>query len=106
MSRSARWPCERAASEDVKMQVIHRLPGVRPGIDDHAEAGLPHPRCRRYTGGCEQQPAEECVMACLSGRNVGDVLARYEQHVERRLGVEIVESDQVRLIQDLAGWDL
>src|SRR5205809_329575 len=88
---SARWPAERPAAEDVGVGVEHRLPGLRAGVEDHPVPGLGHP----FVLGDLVRQACHLVQQAVVGRGEGGqvavVVLRYDQHMGRRLRVDVPE---------------
>jgi hypothetical protein len=54
----ARWPAERAAAEEMQVQVIDRLAAFAASVDHHAVA-LGEPEVPGDLAGCAQQMAEQ-----------------------------------------------
>ena len=106
MSRSARWPPERAAAQNVEMEVIDRLSGVGSGVDHHPKAVLLHASRCRYPARRQQKPPEQRLVLRPCRRQVIEMLPRDNQDVGGRLRIQVVEGDQVRLIQQLVRRDL
>src|SRR5215813_12985261 len=67
---SAGWPAERPAAEDMGVGVEHRLPGLRPGVEDHPVPGLAYP----FVLGNLVRQGRHLVQQAVVGRG----LARYD----------------------------
>lgn len=99
--KSAGRPGESAAAEHVQVQVPDGLPGGLAVVDDEAEA-VPVPGIRRdRAGDPEEMPAERRVVEIGERR---DVRAGHDEHMQRRLRVDVSERDgAVVLMDDLRG---
>src|SRR5215813_15379032 len=78
---SAGWPAERPAAEDMGVGVEHRLPGLRPGVEDHPVPGLAHPF---VPGDLVRQGGHLVQQAVVGGGEFGEagiVVLRYDKHM-------------------------
>src|SRR5215510_7675078 len=103
---SARWPAERPAAEDVGVGVEHRLPGLRPGVEDHPVPGLAYP----FVLGNLVRQGRHLVQQAVVGRGqrgqIAVVVLRYDQHVSRCLGVDVPERKRAGRLGHAVGRDL
>jgi hypothetical protein len=83
---------QRAAAENVDVQVGNALAPVRTVIDDDAEA-----LGQLETGGeltrCEEQVTEQGLVAGLSQTEPIDAAFRDYEHMHRRLGIDVMNGD-------------
>jgi hypothetical protein len=86
------------------MGVEHRLPGVGPGVEDQPVAVVPG--VGRHAVGRAHEGGDRGRRLLGQRRSVGDVPTRYDEHVERRLGVEVAERHHVVVRQHDLGRDL
>ena len=100
----SRRPPERAPPEQVKVQVVDRLPAVFAVVDNDAIA-LVQAACagdlRRRSQEVAQQKA--VLIACACKRV--EMLARGDENMGRRLGVDVRKGVAVFILVDGRGWD-
>src|SRR5215471_16766799 len=95
-----RRPTHGASTEQVKVQVEDALPRIRANVGDKtvatlADAQVARNLCRRRENSCQHGP--------ILRRQVlhrGDVTPWNEQHVTRRLWVDILERDHILVLID------
>jgi hypothetical protein len=80
-------------TEDVEMDVIHGLTGVRSLVQDQSIAALGNSLFPRHVVGRREHPTEEVVVVELGDRLY--VLSRQDQEMNRRLGVDVRNGDDV-----------
>lgn len=86
------------ASEDVKMQMMHRLTAVCPGIRDHPVAAVGQTdRPRRVSSQQEERPEFGPIRGLGQGR---DVPARNHEQMRRGLRVQIPKHHPVIIFGD------
>ncbi len=90
MKRLSRGPGERAAAEQVNVEMIHGLASVGTGVDDHAVAFVEVVGAGDAGGGPEQV-AEQFAVAPGGLGHGDDVLARGDEDVDRRLRMDVCE---------------
>src|SRR6516225_7538031 len=103
---SARWPGQRAAAKHMGMRVEHGLTGLGPGVEDDPVAtpgqALGGGHQIRHRGDLRQQPG-------VGGRQGGQiriVIFRNDQHMGRRLRINVTERDHPGGLAHLVGWDI
>ena len=101
--RLPRRPGELPSSKHMKVQMPHGLAGVVAVVDDQpevvADAALAGDLPHRL-----QQLATEPLVVQL--RELGNVLSRHDQHVERRAGEDVVDRHDVVVLVDDGRGDL
>ena len=91
-----------AAPQQVKMQVIDRLAAVVARVDDDAVAVRESCFAGDLCGDGQQMP-QQALVAAAGVRERGDVLARKDQQVGRRLGADVREGvGRVVLVNQLS----
>src|SRR5574337_911805 len=86
-------PTERPSTQQVQMQMIHRLSAVAITIDHQAEAPLRNPDLLRDAV-CHQQEVPQQPIISLGRIEDGrEVLAGNNENMDRRLRVDIFEGD-------------
>jgi hypothetical protein len=95
-ARSAWWPAHRAAAEDVSVGMRDRLPGVRPGVEDHAVAVSGDPLGQRHLMGVGDDVGQQSVTRRPELGQGGVVGPRDHQDVDGRLRVDVTEGDRPR----------
>jgi len=108
--RSTWRPTHGATSNDVAMQMRHGLARMRAIVENQPEPGFGDPELTSNFSGLQQQVPEYLVVLGFRVRNAGDRLLRDDQHMLRRLGIDITKSqNQVVFVydvgRDLAGDD-
>ena len=95
---------QRAAAENVDVQVGNALAPVRTVIDDDAEA-----LGQLETGGeltrCEEQVTEQGLVAGLSQTEPIDAALRNHEHMHRRLRIDVMNGDALVVLVLDAGGD-
>lgn len=95
-----------AAGEQMKMDMKHALPRLVVGVHHQPVTMLGEALlCGELFGG-EKQLADQHGIIALQIIDRGDMFARNDQDVGRRLGVEITKGDDIPIFIDLGGWDL
>src|SRR2546430_1349291 len=103
---SARWPAERPATKDVGVGVEHRLPGLRPGVEDHPVSGLAHPF---VLGDLVRQGRHLVQQAIVGGGEccqITIVVLRYDKHMGGRLRVDVPEGKGAGRLGHALGRDI
>src|SRR5690606_17208660 len=108
---STRRPLQRAAAQHVQVDVVHRLPRVRPRVHDQPVPAVGHALRLRDLLGRQVEPADQLGVRRLERVDRGDVPPRDHQHVYGRLRVDVPERDRLLVLahdlrRDLAGDDL
>lgn len=79
------------SAQHMKMQVKHTLAAMRTGIDDETIPGIGNPlQFGNLVAGQHQMPKESTIRI-LQFRDRGRMPSRNDEHVCRRLGIDIVE---------------
>lgn len=101
-ARLAGGPSERAAAEQMHVEVIDGLTRLRPLIDYEAVTG----EALLFRDGARR--VQEMGMVALGGDggDSGNLLARHDEDVDGSFGVDIAESDDVRILVDDVGGNL
>src|SRR5688500_7912210 len=90
----------------MKMKMRDRLSGVRSVIGDDPVAALMEPmlggdaRCQR------QRVRRDMPIVATDVAQGGEVSSRHDEHVDRRLRVEVAEGDVVLALSDELGTEL
>lgn len=79
------------------MEVRHGFAGVRTVVHDEAEAVIEF-QFLRDSPRDEEQVAEHGLIGGNGGADSGDRLFRYDQQVNGRLGLDVVEDDAVLIL--------
>jgi hypothetical protein len=103
---SAGWPAHWPAAENVRVHVVNRLAGLRPGVEHHPVPGLGHARAGRDQGRLRCKLVKQAITGLGERRQVRMVLSRDNQHVHRRLRVYVLERDGARALQHARRRDL
>ena len=75
------------------MNVVNRLPGVRSLVEHHSIASFGHPLLAgEVVRGGKYAPQQMVVVKVGDGI---DVPARHDQEMDRRLGVQVGEGDDI-----------
>jgi hypothetical protein len=95
---------ELAAGQDMEMQVVHRLAGVLAAVGDDPEA-LVEPILRGDF--CDRLEAfgHERGIVRRDLSRAGDVLLGYDENMDRRLRVQVVEGEDVVVLVALRRRD-
>src|SRR6476660_1237895 len=101
--KSARWPGELPAAEQMEMDVEDRLSRTGARVHDGAIAGGDPLRSGNLRGG-EHEPAHHRGIRRLVERS--DVLLRDHEDVRRRLRIDVAEGDRVLVLADDLRRDL
>src|SRR6516225_47636 len=88
---SARGPAERAAAEDVGVGVEYRLPGLRPGVEDHPVPGLADPLVLGDLVRQDRHLVQQTVVGPGERGQIPVVVLRDDQHMGGCLGVDVPE---------------
>jgi hypothetical protein len=97
-------PRECTAAEEVAVEVRHRLAGVTPVVEDESIARGIEPEQTGNLRRFEEEVTQHLAIFGAGFSDSGDWLAGYDEHMDRRLGVDIVESDDlIVLIHDASG---
>ena len=83
----------------------HRLPRVLPLVDDEA-IPLRKPELRRELPDLFERPPQERGAGVVRLRKAGEVLARDAQKVDVRLGLDVLEDDDLPVLIHFGGGDL
>ncbi len=103
-SLSARRPGEPAAGQQVKMNMENRLAGIMAVIDDHPVAALIKPLFGSYGFGNKEQVPDDFTVRDDETVDVSDMFFRHNEHMDRRLGIDVLKGDrELVLVDDLCG---
>lgn len=80
------------------MNVLNGLPGVRPGVEDHPVPILGHPLADRYLVGMSDDIGQQPVTGGGKLCQIGVMRARDNEHVYRRLRIDIPEGDGASVV--------
>ncbi len=99
-------PGQGPPTEDVQVDVEHGLAGVGVAVEDGAEAAFAVPVAGRERGAPTDHLAHQAIV--ISGEIVQarDVPPRHDQHVHRRLRIDVLEGDEPFVLIDNRGGDL
>jgi hypothetical protein len=84
----------------MNVQMRDRLSAVASTIDDQAKSRLRYSQRFGCFLGFEQQFAQQIPVLCRCFGETRDQFFRHQQHVNRRLWIDIVENDQVVIFRD------
>ena len=96
----ARRPRHRAAAEDVQVDVEHRLAGVGVAVEDRPVAPIGVAGSLRERRAPSHHLADQAVVLGSELVEAGDVASRDDQHVRRRLRVDVLEGDDAVVLVD------
>ena len=102
----ARGPGKMTAAEKVEMEMRDGLPSVGPVIDDEAVTGLVELTLAGDLLGGGKEMAKNGMMFRRDGGMPSMVLLRDEQNVDRGLGGDIAEGDNMGILIDDVGFGL
>jgi hypothetical protein len=86
------------------VKMWHRLLGVRPIVHDGSESAFRDPFPTRHLRSDESQPAQQGPIVVRRGSVILDVPAGHDQHVNRRLRIDVPKSDTIIVrIQERGG---
>jgi hypothetical protein len=77
----------------VDVEVRHRLAAVRSVVDDDAEPRVEHPCKTCYLLSAKEKRTKQCGVFGLGLPHARDEFFRNDQHMHRRLGLDIVEGE-------------
>jgi hypothetical protein len=80
------------------MGVVNRLAGVGADVEDEPVAALPNALFASHSVSGSEDPVQQAILGDLAG--VGQVLARYHQHVDGRPRCHVLESDDLVVLED------
>lgn len=86
------------------MQMEHRLPGILAVVDDQPER-IANAELPRHLAGCKQQVAQQSLVFQIGIGQSGNFLLRHQQHMGRRLRVDIAEGEAMLVFVDDVGWN-
>jgi hypothetical protein len=90
---SAGWPGHRAATEDVGVHVIDRLPGLSAGIEDDAIPALGNTFSDRHLVGVGDEVGQQPVAGGRKLGQVGVMVPSYHKYVYGSLRINVAERD-------------
>ncbi len=105
-SASPRRPTEFSARHQVQVNMKHRLPAPLTNIHNRPPTLLRHTLTVGQVRRRRHQLAEQCRVTGLKLVESSDVLSRNDQDVNRRLGRDVPEGQDVVILVDHIGWDL
>ena len=105
VSFSPRRPVEVPAAEQVQVQVWHRLAGARLAIDNEAIT-VGDAEFLRQLGRDEMQVAQQFPVFRFDILMRPDDLARDDQHVHRRLRIDVAKRQAAVILMDNVRGDL
>ena len=88
------------------MDVEDGLAGVGVGVDDGAVAAVGVPRVARDACGDEEEVAEQRLVRLTRFVQRGQVFARDDERVGRRLRVDVAEDDRAVVLENLRRGNL
>jgi hypothetical protein len=96
--------CKRTPADHMHMQVVDGLSGASIAVDDGAIAIAAMPSCSRHLGRGQEQPADQFGIGIVGVVQRRDRFSRDDQHMGRRLRVEIAKGNKVLVfVDDIAG---
>jgi hypothetical protein len=90
----------------MQVDVKHRLPRLRVAVEDRPEARTVVPALPGDRRARPHHRADEIIFRRRQIVQRRHVLPRHDQHVHRRLRVDVVEGDQAIVLIDLRRGDL
>src|ERR1039458_7446812 len=103
-SKLAGWPGHGTAAEQVQVEVVNGLAAVRAGVYDNAVAlGKLFDSCNLCR--CRQQLTEHQCVTNLGVAERVDVLARHDEHMRWRLGMQVGEGVAELILVNRLGRD-
>ncbi len=103
---SARWPSEPPSTQQMEVDVKHRLPRAFAVVDDEAVAVGVEAEVVGEGGGADEGFAHRHCVGFGEVVERGDVASRDDEDVRRRLRVDVVEGDRVGVFEDFLRGDL
>ena len=88
------------------MDMEDGLPGVAVAVEHRAIPPVRVATVSRQLGGDPQHRPDEGIIGCSQVVQRGDVASGHDQHVQRRLWIQIGECDHVRIFVHARGWNL
>ena len=106
--RRPRWPAHAPAAQHVQVDVVHRLPGVRPGVGDQPVPRLvgavtEQPLLPGRVGGAGDHLAEQSRVGGGERADGRVVLLGDHEDVRGRLGVDVAEGEHPVGVEDDVG---
>ena len=93
------------ATQQMQMQMIHRLPSIVSGVhDDPVAFAQLLVACDR--AGSDHQRAQQPVIVCHGVRGRSDMSLRNDQHMYRRLGIDVRKTDTKLVLIDAVRWNI
>src|ERR1017187_4768222 len=100
---SSRWPGHPPTTEDMRMRVVHRLPGVAAGVEDHPVAGVGHALGSCHLVSLAKHLGQQPIAGGGQRGQVAIVIPRNHPHVHRRLRIDITKCDRARGFEHSGG---
>ena len=88
---STRRPAHHPPAKNVKMEMAHTLPRVRPRVHNNAVTALTQAFPLGQFSREPKRPARKLVVARIQMAQAGNMFPRYYEHVYRRLGVDVAK---------------
>src|SRR3990170_3738371 len=98
-------PCHGPAAEEVEMEVEDALARLGSDVRHHPVAAAETGLVRDALDDAEE-PDQQAGVGIGQGMGIGDVAARDDEHVRRRLRVDVAEGDDLVILVDPVGRDL
>lgn len=102
---SPRRPAQGTATQDMQVEVKHRLPSASAVVDRETESIATAELFRNLARSQHEVTKERLVFSCgiTKARNR---FARYQQHMHRCSGIDVLERDALVIFINNAGRDL
>jgi hypothetical protein len=95
-----------AATQQMHMKVVYRLPSLWPVVDDEPVSGMGNPLALgQFTGDQDQSPGQGAIL-CPQRCHCRNVPARNDQDMYRRLRVDIPKRRNLVVLVYDVGWRL
>ena len=97
-------PCHRSSTQHVQVNVEHRLSRVCIAIEHGPVAALGVAAIGRDSRGAADHRTDHSIVSRAQVIQGGHVRAGNDEHVHRRLWIDVVEGDQRVVFVHLRGW--
>lgn len=103
---SAQRRTQSPATENVYVKVMHRLQGIRPVVHDQTVSAIRYAFPRRDPSGGQHQIRRQALIFFRQLSDIGHVFARNDQHVYRRLRLDVAKGHNAVILIDDIGRNL